>query len=182
MKTMFEYGRRVGGLALALNLIAASAMAAAPPGAPTTQVKQPAPARLAAALSRAGIKRCAPIVQRVAEFLWENGDAGFQLKLLGADADTSSVVVTLESNHPTLGTTRYATILVAPKETCSGYYEQTIFWAAACPVVKQSNFANFPNTAPLLRNIQASAASPTVSLYLMPAGAGCVSIKKEIFH
>jgi hypothetical protein len=91
-------------------------------------------------------------------------------------------MLTLESSHATLGTTRYATVVVVPSESCSGYYEQSIFWPTACASVKATNFANFPQSRPLLRNIQASAASPSVSLLLMPAGTGCVSMKKEIFR
>jgi hypothetical protein len=142
----------------------------------------PASERLAAEMTQLGIKRCAPIIQHVAQFLMEGGEAGFQIKLLGTPADETSVIVTIESSHADLGTTRYATIMVAPKESCSGYYEQSIYWTSGCTTLKQSNFANFPDTTPLFRYVQTSAASPTVLLYLMPAGEGCVSVKKEIFH
>jgi hypothetical protein len=170
--------RSISSCCAALLLAVAPAVAAPSTGAPKPTVA----ARFSVAVAKAGIKRCAPIVTRVAEFLIETGDAGFSLKSLGRDPDTSPVLVTLESAHAGFGTTRYATIVVIPKESCSGYYEQTIFWAKPCAKLKQENFANFPVTKPLLRNVQASAASPTVSLYLMPAGAGCVSMKKEAFQ
>lgn len=147
---------------------------------------QPAPVapldRLSAQLAKAGVKRCAPIVRAVAAFVTENSKAAFVVRSLGAVPDTAPAVVTVESAHAALGTTRYATISVVPSENCSGFYEQTIYWPAACPAVKAQYFANFPATKPILKNIQLSAASPTVSLQLMPAGTGCVTMKKEIFR
>ena len=138
--------------------------------------------RLGAQLARAGVKRCAPIVRAVAAFVTENSNAAFVVRSLGTVPDSSPVSVTVESAHASLGTTRYATITVVPSESCSGFYEQTIYWGIACSVVKTQNFANFPATRPILRNIQQSALSATVSLQLMPAGQGCISIKKEIFR
>jgi hypothetical protein len=138
--------------------------------------------RLTQQLTKAGVKRCLPIVQAVGKFLIENGEAAFIVKSLGANGDTSPVMVTTESSHRSLGTTRYSTLTVVPAESCAGYYEQSIYWAQACAAVRTTNFANFPPPKALQKNILTSAASPTVSLYLMPAGQGCVSIKKEIFR
>lgn len=138
--------------------------------------------RIAAAAAKAGIKRCAPIIKRVAEFLIEDGDAGFRLKSLGNDADTAPVTLSLETRHKALGTTRYSTIMIVPQANCSGYYEQSIFWPMACPDVKANNFANFPPAAFLHSAVALSEASQTVQLALMPAGAGCMSVKKEIFR
>lgn len=138
--------------------------------------------RLSAQLAKAGVKRCAPIIRAVAAFVTESGSAAFVVKPLGAAPDTSPVVITVESAHAALGTTRYATISVVPSESCAGFYEQTIYWPASCTAVKGQNFANFPATKPLLRNVQVSAASPTVSLQMMPAGPGCITMKKEIFR
>jgi len=155
----------------------ANAQATMPPAVPQSPMD-----RLGAQLARAGVKRCAPIVRAVAAFVTENSNAAFVVRSLGASPDTSPVSVTVESAHASLGTTRYATITVVPSESCAGFYEQTIYWAAACPAVKAQNFANFPATRPLLRNIQQSALSQNVSLQLMPAGQGCISIKKELFR
>jgi len=177
---------------MSLRLIATTALLLAAITLPLAGAKaqgsqvRPAPQspldRLGVQLAQAGVKRCAPIVRAVAAFVTENSSAAFIVRPLGSRPDVSPVMVTVESAHANLGTTRYTTIMVVPSENCSGYYEQTIHWAAACPVVKTQNFANFPAPRPLLRNIQVSAASPTVSLQLMPAGQGCISIKKEIFR
>lgn len=148
-----------------------------PPALPQTPMD-----RLGSQLARAGVKRCAPIVRAVAAFVTENSNAAFVVRSLGANPDTSPLNVTVESAHAQLGTTRYATITVIPMENCSGFYEQTIYWGATCDVVKQRNFANFPAGRPILRNIQLSSLSKTVSLQLLPAGQGCVTIKKEIFR
>lgn len=154
-----------------------------------TVLAQPGPApklapidRLTQQLTKAGVKRCLPIVQTVGKFLIESGEAAFVVRSLGTNGDTSPVMVTIESSHPSLGTTRYSTVTVVPAESCAGYYEQSIYWAQACTAVRATNFANFPAPKALQKNIMTSTASPTVSLYLMPAGQGCLSVKKEIFR
>jgi hypothetical protein len=165
-------------IALAVLISVVPSALAQPTGAPPPKSIE----RISAAMRVAGINRCAPIVRRVAEFLIEDGVAGFRLKSTGANRDLAPVVLTLETRHRALGTVRYATVTAIPQANCSGFYEQSIYWPVTCPDLKANNFANFPAAAFLHSAIAVSEASESVQLAMLPAGQGCISIKKEIFR
>ena len=57
-----------------------------------------------------------------------------------------------------------------------------IYWDMPCPKLKASVFAAFGAPRTLLRNVQVSELNAGLQLYLTPAGTGCVSMKKELFH
>ncbi len=128
------------------------------------------------------ITACAAVIQRAADFLFAGGPGNFSLQPLGPDANRWPTAVTLESTSPDGAQTRFATLIVAPAGTCSGFYQQVIYWPQSCAVVKKSTFAAFTGDRLLFRTITASEANAGLQLYLMPAGAGCVSIKKELLH
>jgi hypothetical protein len=138
--------------------------------------------RLAAALAQVGLTTCAPAAERAADFLFEDGEANFTVQPLGPDANRWSTVIVIEGAHQAMGRTRLSTLTVSPGPTCSGLYEQVIYWDLPCAKLKASVFAAFGAPRTLLRNVQVSELSPGLQLYLTPAGAGCVSMKKELFH
>ncbi len=180
------------GLALALALGAGSAAAQRPhasaqrpaggvAGSMGAQV-QPPPQRLAAALAQIGMTTCAAAAQRAADFLFEDGEANFTVQPLGPDANRWPTVIVIEGAHQTMGKTRLSTLTVSPGPTCSGLYEQVIWWDMPCDKLKTSVFAAFGAPHTLLRNVQVSELNAGLQLYLTPAGAGCTSVKKELFH
>jgi hypothetical protein len=138
--------------------------------------------RLAAAFAQIGLTACAAAAQRAADFLFEDGEANFTVQPLGPDANRWPTVVVIEGAHPTMGRTRFSTLTVTPGPTCSGFYEQVIWWDMPCDKLKASVFSAFNASRVILRNVQVSEVSPALQLYLTPAGAGCTSVKKELFH
>ena len=174
---------------LAFALLAASAANAAPPPPPPSNVaggmsaQGPSPEdRLADALRQIGMTQCVASVQRAAHFLFEDGEANFSVQPLGPDANRWPTVIVIEGAHATAGRTRFSTLTVAPGPACSGLYEQVIAWPTPCAELKTTTFAAYANAKIILRNVQVSELNPGLQLYLMPSGAGCVSIKKELFH
>ncbi len=184
---------------LALSLAAGPAMAqhrhkasadAAPPAAPGPggvaagmgdAIQSPGD-RLTAALGQIGLTSCAGAVQRAAGFLFEDGQANFTVQPLGPDANRWPTVIVIEGAHPAMGTTRLSTLTVTPGPTCSGFYEQVIYWPKPCAELKKTVFAAFTGEHPLLRNVTVSELNPALQVYLTPAGPGCLSVKKEMFH
>ena len=138
--------------------------------------------RLAAALAQIGLTTCAAAAQRAADFLFEDGEANFTVQPLGADANRWPTVIVIEGAHPAMGRTRLSTLTVSPGPTCSGLYEQVIYWDMPCAKLKASVFSGFSAPRTLLRNVEVSELNPGLQLYLTPAGAGCISVKKELFH
>lgn len=123
---------------------------------------------------------CAPTVQRITDFLFEGQDANFVAQPLGPDNIRWPTVFSMESADPAGGHTRFALLMIAGN--CSGMYEQTIYWPNPCAVVKASVFSRYTDEHPLLRDFRASADGPAREVFLTPAGPGCISIKKELFH
>lgn len=169
-----------GGLLLAL---VSSGIAIAQPGGVGAAFRAPSDAlgRLNAAIKQINLKTCAPTVSGAAAFLFEQGDVQFVVQPLGTDANRWPTVVTSEGTHGVRKQSRLTTLLVAPAGTCSGMYQQVIYWPETCAALKQRVFADFKNEKVFARNVRVSEANPGLQLYLMPAGtAGCVSIKKEL--
>ncbi len=163
----------------------AGATAPAPPSGVAGAMGAPGPSpleRLDAALQQVGMTLCAPAVERAAKFLFQDGEANFVVQPLGPDANRWPTVITIESAHLTMGRTRLATLVAAPGIGCPGFYTQTISWAEPCDVLKRTVFSGFSASHKLLKAVDVSELNAAVQVYLMPAGNGCVSVKKEMFH
>lgn len=145
--------------------------------APATQ--RPAE-RVRAALNQIGASVCGELVYRAADYLFEKGEGEFTLQPLGRDSNRWPVVLTIESAHTTPGATRLSILTLAPAGTCSGSYVQVITWPQSCATLKTTIFPLFKNERPLFRSVRQSELTPGIQLYLMPAAAGCVSVKKEL--
>jgi hypothetical protein len=138
-------------------------------------------ARLNAALKSINLNTCAPVFSQAAAFLFDRGDVQFVVQPLGPDANRWPTVVTSEGANGDKQQTRLTTLIVAPAGSCSGLYQQIIYWPETCAAIKARVFADFKNEKPFLRAVRVSEANPGLQVYLMPAGpAGCVSVKKEL--
>lgn len=138
-------------------------------------------ARLNDAIRQLNVKACGPTISEAAGFLFERGDVQFIVQPLGPDVNRWPTVVTSEGTHGDTKQTRLTTLVVAPAGSCSGLYQQVIYWPQSCAAVKAKVFADFKGEKVFARNVRVSEANPGLQLYLMPAGAtGCVSIKKEL--
>lgn len=142
---------------------------------------QDALARLGASLRQINLNTCAPVFTQAASFLFEKGDIAFVVQPLGPDANRWPTVVTSEGANGDKAQTRLTTLIVAPAGSCSGLYQQVIYWPEACAAVKARVFKDFKNDKPFLKAVRVSEANPGLQLYMLPAGpTGCVSVKKEL--
>ena len=162
--------------------IVGGGIAAAQSGGVGAAFRAPADAmtRLAAALRQINLNVCLPVFTQAENFLFDRGDVQFVVQPLGPDANRWPTVVTSEGSHGGKAQTRLTTLIVAPAGTCSGMYQQVIYWPEACAAVKARVFADFKTEHPLLKNVRVSEANPGLQLYMMTAGTGCVSVKKEL--
>jgi hypothetical protein len=131
-------------------------------------------------LQQMHLTNCATSVTQAMTFLFEGGQANFIAQPLGPDSDRWPAVFTIESVAPGGGHTHLSTLMIAPN--CSGMYEQVIYWGQPCDIVKSTIFAKFTGEHVLKRDVKVSDSGPAIELYLTPAGAGCVSVKKELFR
>ncbi len=176
------------GSVLALAAVLASPAGAAPPAGVAGGFRTNASPiqRLNAALAQIKLTACASVFQQAGAFIFETGEANFTVQPLGPDTNRWPTVVTIESSHAATAQTkapqtRLTTLIVAPAGTCSGLYQQVIYWPESCAALKARVFAGFSPEKPLLAKVMASEANPGLQLYLTPAGAaGCISVKKEL--
>ena len=138
--------------------------------------------KLAAALNQIGLTSCSAAVMQAGAFLFEDGQANFIVQPLGPDANRWPTVIVIEGAHAAQGATRLTTLTIAPGPSCSGFYQQTIYWPRPCAELKKTVFADFKTTGILLKQVEVSELNAAVQLYLTPAGAGCLSEKKELFR
>ena len=176
------FWHRFAGSSAALALVVSSVTVAQSGGVGGAFRTPPGPiARLNAALKQINLGACAPVVSQAAQFLFDTGDVNFVVQPLGPDVNRWPLVVTSEGNNGAKGQTRLSTLIVAPAGSCSGLYQQVVYWPEPCAAVKARIFADFKSEKLFLRNVKVSEANPGLQLYLMPAGAaGCVSVKKEL--
>lgn len=138
--------------------------------------------RLEGSLQQLGLRTCAARFQDVAGFLFANGDVDFVLQPLGPNPNLWPTALTSAGAYEQSKQSRFTTLLVAPAGTCAGMYQQVIYWAEPCPTLKKRVFGGFTNDRVLRGAIMQSESAPGLQLYLMPAGPGCVSIKKELLR
>lgn len=138
---------------------------------------------VAQSLQQIHLTTCSARVMQIATFLFEGQDARFITQPMGPDADRWPTEFMIESIDPNAsGRTRAATVVVNPD--CSGMYQQTIFWSRPCAEVRATTFAQL-QAAPiqlLNQSVVLDGEKGALQVFLMAAGSGCISIKKEMFH
>lgn len=135
-------------------------------------------ARLDGALLSLRITTCAPRIKQVVLSLAANQPADFIFEPMSTNTNTAPNVITMESGFNE--TSRLTIIHVNPD--CGGTYEQTIHWQESCRDVKNNSFPRFVPDRMIQKNISSYRTGNNLQLSLIPAGNGCVSVKKEMFR
>ena len=148
---------------------AADAEPAAPGVNPVTQ-----------ALVGQGVLSCASRINQVTSFLANGNQSGAMLFGIPGQPDQRMVSVSMELVSPDK-TSAYASASFAPNQAngCGAVYEAVIYWPQNCDVVASRQFPQAKKLKVLQKSIQPLESGPA-KVFLMPAGSGCVSIKKEI--
>jgi hypothetical protein len=170
-----------GLLALGACAFASAAFSQTP--APAATGAQATSTPYAVGAQRSGISKCVARINQVTGFVTgNNANSGMVLTSGNKDANTNitSSVIEVEGG----GTTSFVSTSFAPgpgSADCSGTYDAVVYWATSCAQVATTNFGTFkPSPRPLLKAVNMLDGGPFVKVFLMPAGTGCVSIKKEM--
>jgi len=187
MNPLFQYGKAVASALLAL-LIAIPVMAAQPakkslpavPAAQVPQVKSAALGAIASYVAQNGVRQCLGRIDQVSNFLTNGATSGAAVFLPPREPDRGLTSISME----VLGGNgiSYVNTAYSPSATgCDGVYEAITYWAGTCEQVA-ATFQGFTLVKPLREHIQTLDGGPTAKVYLMPAGQGCISIKKEVVY
>jgi hypothetical protein len=135
------------------------------------------------AFTQRGVAKCADRIGQFAQFLTNGAEVGGQVFVAPDDPDRRLSSASLEIQAgPAMG---YAGLTFAPDagaNRCGGMYELVTYWPNSCEEVATKAYPTYKRTNALRKAIMALDGGPTVRVFLMPAGVGCVSIKKELTY
>lgn len=134
------------------------------------------------AVLNAGVKNCANRVNQVSTFLIQNSQtSGAAMFIPQAAPDTKLVSASMEIQYQNLPAA-YSSATFAPLQGggCDAVYDTVVYWNATCQNVFQSQFKGFKQIGVLSKTIPVLGGQGNTRVFLMQAGNGCVSIKKEV--
>lgn len=188
MRTPTPSLKRSCCLILAMFCTAASFARAdeAPSTSQPQQAAQPAaPANTtyAAVAKQNGANKCLGRINQISNFLTRNNpNSGLVLLATGQNADQRILTSLMEIDGG--GTTSFVSSSYAPGagiSDCSATYDAVTYWDANCTKVAE-NFKSFKPLRAMLKSIQILEGGQYAKVFLMPAGSGCISIKKEVLY
>lgn len=180
---------KCAALCAALALCIRPGFAADPPtkaastGNSTSPTPRAAIGAAAQAAVRAGVQTCAGRIDQVSQFVGANASVGAYLFAPAAPPDQRLVSLSYEVQaHAAAVPLAYASASFAPNQAngCGALYEAIVYWPQKCDVVMTRQFAEFRKGRPLHKDVLVLESETPARIFLMPAGEGCVSIKKEL--
>lgn len=127
-----------------------------------------------------GVLSCASRINQVSNFLGFGPLTGAVLMMPPAQSDQRLLPLAMEV--PTEGASAYVSATFAPNQAngCGATYDAVHYWPSACDAVAAEQFGNLKKRGPLRQEITVLDGGMATKVFLMPAGSGCVSIKKEV--
>ena len=172
-------------LALCATLLSQHATAHAqktvdPPSAPNQTNTTSGPNSITQAAVQTGVLNCAVRINQVTNFLGFGAQAGALVMVAPSEPDQHLIPVAMEV--PTQWGTAYVTAAFAPNQSngCGAAYDAVMYWPLPCEDVAAAQFANFKRVGQLKKDITVLDGGVTTKVFLLKAGTGCVSIKKEV--
>lgn len=159
---------------------------AAAPSKTQTPVSKPAASNvnnITQAAVNAGVLSCTSRINQVANFLTAGTQGTGALMFLPLNYPDQQMFST-SMEIPLKDSFAYASASFAPNQVsgCTGMYESVVYWPQKCTEVAEKNFGTLKKMGLLVKNINILDGGVSTKVFLMPAGAGCVSIKKEIIR
>ncbi len=161
-----------------------------PPAATTVSPvakKPPAeiPAQLNAvsqAAQKAGLTDCLGRINQVSNFLTAGAQqSGASLSISPQVPNERMASIAFEIKTPQV--LSYATADFAPLANgCGATYEAVTHWQNSCKDVATKGYAQLKFIGAIQNNILVLEGGPQLRVFLMPAGKGCVAIKKEVVY
>ncbi|SFK00281.1 hypothetical protein SAMN04488082_111105 [Desulfomicrobium apsheronum] len=150
---------------------------------PKNRVDSPSSAFVQYAQS-AGVRKCLGRIEQVVTFL--TGDistVGGHFFIPSPDPDNMMVSLSMEIQQPG-NILAYASSSFAPNQVngCGGIYETVVYWPQKSELVAQQQYSDLHRVGKLSSQIIVLDGGSTLRIFLMPAGTGCIAIKKELIQ
>lgn len=166
---------------LAAGLAALPVLAADPPSREAASARQSEVNSITQAAVNAGALACAGRINQVTNFITAGDPSGAFLFAPPAQPDQRITSVSIEINSKEVPAA-YASASFAPNQAngCGATYDAVVYWPQKCEAVAAKQFANLKRVGQIKTNITVLDGGVATKVFLMPAGSGCVSIKKEV--
>jgi hypothetical protein len=154
-----------------------------PTAAKKPQVEIPAQLNVVAqAAQKAGVNDCLARINQVSSFLTtgaEQSGASLTVSPQTPNEHTSSIAFEIKSPQ----VLSYASADFAPLANgCGATYEAVTHWQNSCKDVASKGYAQLKFIGVIQSSILVLEGGPQLRVFLMPAGKGCVAIKKEVVY
>lgn len=149
--------------------------------APVMQRREASAERaLAQTATDAGMRTCKPLLDQVNRFLINNSQSAGMAFVSPNHPNTRLFSSSIEIEGQQSVT--YASAHFAPNgdSNCGVVYDAVTYWAESCAVVSSRLIKDVKPLGTLGNKIAMLDGGPTMRIFLMPAGPGCIQIKKEV--
>lgn len=180
-------------IGLALGACPVVAQNAGKPRAPDP-VQKPAPAAanpkeqdaekfLSQAAQNLGVRTCRPMADKVNRYLIGDSQSWGMLYASPENPNTRIVSSVIEIQTQQ-GSTTYVSASYAPNGdmACGVAYDAVTYWNESCADVSSKVLKDLRPIGTLGNKIVMLDGGPAMRMFLMPAGSGCVQIKKEVIY
>ncbi len=154
--------------------------------APTPSIASPASPGDVNSITQVAVKQgvlsCAARLNQVTNFLTASSYSAAYVFTPTSPADQHLATLSMEIQGKE-GPSAYASVSVAPNQAsgCDAVYDAVAYWPQNCDVVASKVLNGFTKNKILQQDITIYESNAgTTRLFLMKAGQGCVSIKKEM--
>jgi hypothetical protein len=160
-----------------------------PTPAVTSAAKTPAPVAptgplnaVAQAAQKAGVSDCLGRINQVSNFLTAGAQqSGASLSVSPQAPNEHTASIAFEIKSPQV--LSYASADFAPLASgCGGTYEAVTHWQNSCKDVASKGYAQLKFIGIIQSSILVLEGGPQLRVFLLPAGTGCVAIKKEVVY
>jgi len=137
---------------------------------------------VAQAAQKAGVVNCLGRINQVSNFLVAGAQQSGASLMIPPQAPNDRVAsIAFEIKSPQV--LSYASADFAPLATsCGGTYEAVTHWQNNCKDVATKGYAQLKFIGVIQSSILVLEGGPQLRVFLMPAGTGCVAIKKEVVY
>ena len=136
---------------------------------------------VAQAAAQSGVRQCLPRMDQVVNFLSATSQTGAMVFAAPSEPDqrTASIGLEVLGNN---GLSYIDTTYNPSSNGCDASYAQVTYWENSCSELASSGFPGFARVSQMRQHIGVLDGGPSAKVFLMPAGTGCVSIKKEVIY
>lgn len=127
---------------------------------------------------KAGVKKCLPAIKSLSAFIIKNGDAGANSSWNSKNPDNNVFSSSIERTFSDGVMFTDLTVSPVTSGACSAIYNMIYYESKSCMAVAKDKYEKAKYKGELNKSIT-FLDDNDVDTYLMPAGAGCIVIRKE---